>query len=242
MTVSLASGLGLQERDLVAFVGAGGKSSLLLALGRELATTDSRLVMTTTTKMGPDQVPGWTDLCRTQGEVTAALDRRRPAFLVGSVRPSKITGVASELVDRVFDDAVADYVLVEADGARRRLLKAPAPHEPVIPSSATLVVVVANTAAVGRPIHVVAHRPERVASLLGVSVDHVLGPVDVARVLADQSGGLSGVPEPARVVVALTTAGGRDDAGAEVSSRLEPIPRIERVVTVALDRLARPNQ
>jgi probable selenium-dependent hydroxylase accessory protein YqeC len=242
MTASLASRLGLQERDLVAFVGAGGKTSLLLALGRELAARDARLVMTTTTKMGPDQVPAWSELCRTPEEVTAALDRRRPAFLVGSVTPSKITGVASELVNRVFDDAAAAFVLVEADGARRRLLKAPAPHEPVIPASATLVVVVANTAAVGRPIHEVAHRPERVSSLLGVTGDHVLRPVDVATVLSAPTGGLFGVPERARVVVALTTAGGRDDASAEVSSRLEPIPRIERVVTVALDRLARPHQ
>ena len=54
----------------------------------------------------------------------------------------------------------------EADGAAGRFLKAPADHEPVIPAGTTVVVVVAGLKAVGGRIADVAHRPERVASLL----------------------------------------------------------------------------
>ena len=37
MTVALAEQLGLGDRELVAFVGAGGKSTMLFGLGDELA-------------------------------------------------------------------------------------------------------------------------------------------------------------------------------------------------------------
>ena len=57
--------LGLGRSELVAFVGAGGKSSLLLGLGAELSVSGSRVVLTTTTKMGTDQIPGWATVCRT---------------------------------------------------------------------------------------------------------------------------------------------------------------------------------
>ena len=43
-------------------------------------------------------------------------------------------------------------VLVEADAPRGRSLKVPAPHEPVIPASTTLVVVVCALDALGQPL------------------------------------------------------------------------------------------
>jgi molybdenum cofactor cytidylyltransferase len=64
----------------------------------------------------------------------------------------------------------ADLVLVEADGARRRSLKAPADHEPVVPRSASLV---GRARRPRRPGHAVSgplvHRPELVARLTGAS-------------------------------------------------------------------------
>ncbi|MCH8155661.1 MAG: putative selenium-dependent hydroxylase accessory protein YqeC, partial [Proteobacteria bacterium] len=130
----------------VAFVGAGGKSSLLLGLGAELSGSTSSVVMTTTTRMGTDQIPGWATVCRTDREVSAALERGEPVFLVGDIDGEKVIGVAPEVADRVFGIAEVDYLLAEADGARGRPFKAPASHEPVIPTGATLVVVVAGIA------------------------------------------------------------------------------------------------
>ena len=227
--------LGLGRSELVAFVGAGGKSSLLLGLGAELSVSGSRVVLTTTTKMGTDQIPGWATVCRTDGAVSAALERGEPAFLVGDIAGEKVTGVAPELVDRLFATATADYLLAEADGARGRPFKAPAPHEPVIPTATTLVDVVAGIDAIGLPIADVAHRPERVTDLTGRLPDDPVRPVDMARVLADPEGGRRGVPAGARVVVVLTkvSPGLGADAAAAVADRLEAEPNIDRVVTIA---------
>ncbi|MEC6988313.1 MAG: hypothetical protein VXW98_05745, partial [Actinomycetota bacterium] len=48
----LASALNLKERELLALVGGGGKSTLLFQLARSL---DRRTIVTTTTKMGERQ-------------------------------------------------------------------------------------------------------------------------------------------------------------------------------------------
>ncbi len=82
----------------------------------------------------------------------------------------------------------ADVVLVEADGAKRLPLKAPAEYEPVIPPCADAVAAVAGMDAVGQAVGAVCHRPERVCALLGAGAEHVLTPEDVALLLASPGG------------------------------------------------------
>lgn len=193
--------------------------------------------MTTTTRMGAEQVPGWASVCRTRSEVGSVLDGGAPAFVVAQIVGSKVCGIAPELADEL--DQIGDHVLVEADGARGRSLKAPAAHEPVIPSRADVVVVVSGLDAIGRSIASAAHRPHLVAALLGRQVEDVVRPVDVARVLADPNGGCKGVPEAARVVVALTKSGGGPENAAEVAAALGT-SLVERVVVVdTLDETSR---
>lgn len=228
--MSVAEQLGLGSGELVAIVGAGGKSTLLLGLGRELSTAGSSVVMTTTTKMGADQLPDWAVACRTSGEVDSAIAAGQPVFLLEGVDSSKIVGAAAAVVDEAFARRDVDFVLAEADGAAGRLLKAPAQHEPVIPATTTLVVVVVGLGSVGGRIAAVTHRPERVAALLGCGVDHVLEPIDLATVITHPRGGMWHVPDTARVVAALT--GDNEPAASKVRELLAPEPRIERVVVV----------
>lgn len=89
----------------------------------------------------------------------------------------------------------ADVVLVEADGAKRLPLKAPAEYEPVIPSCTDAVAAVAGMDAVGQAVGAVCHRPERVCALLGAGAEHVLTPADAALLLASPQGGRKGVGE-----------------------------------------------
>lgn len=230
LTESLTQRLGVGPRELVAFVGAGGKTTLLLTLGKELAASGSRLVLTTTTKMGASEPSSWAARCLTLDEVRTTLLAGRSALFIGSATGTKLTGFLPDEVDDVFTDLSVDHVLVEADGARKRALKAPAQHEPVIPSESTIVTVVAGLDSVGHPIADVAHRPHLVAALLGGTVDDVLRPADIATVLSHPQGGLAKVPESARVVVALTKA--RGNLADEIEMQLASHSRIERVVVV----------
>lgn len=203
MTPPLAERLGLGDRELIAIVGAGGKSTVLFGLGNELAARGSRVVLTTTTKMERAQVADpacWTDDPRA---IDAAFQKGRPLFVAMDLLPGKVTGPSPEAVDRLFAASIADYMIVEADGARSMSIKAPAEHEPVIPSRSTLVIVVAGIDAVGRSVREVAHRPDRIAALTGLAPDSILTVPDLATILLHPHGGLKRIPDSARVAMAI---------------------------------------
>jgi molybdenum cofactor cytidylyltransferase len=229
VTQDLSQTLGLGPRELVSFVGAGGKSALLLSLGLELSQKH-RVVLTTTTRMGTDQIPSSAVRVNDLDGVRQALLSGKTGFLIGEIDGPKILGVPTPMVNELFGDTDIDYILVEADGARRHAIKAPAEHEPVIPSRTTTVVVVTGLDAVGGRLDEVAHRPQLVSALTGRGLDQKLTPEDVATLIGNRSGGLAGVPDGSRVVVALTNRRRETTVAAEsIREALKNHGRIDRV-------------
>jgi len=125
---------------------------------------------------------------------TSLVDSRRPgassrqARRVGGAAPDKgrrkVRGLPPEWVDDLGLSFPGLTLLVEADGAARKPLKAPAAHEPVIPASADLVLAVAGVDAVGLGLDPASvHRPELIARLTGLRPGERLGPREVATVL-----------------------------------------------------------
>lgn len=234
MTGALSQRLGLARRELVAFTGAGGKSTLMLRLADELVAIGHRVLVTTTTKMGRDQFTEFPSLCESHDleTVRAALARQPLVALITGGDDHKATGPPPEIVDELFRTAPFDYLLVEADGAHGRSLKAPASHEPVIPLATTTVVVLVGADAVDGRVFDVAHRPEQTAVLTGLKVDERLTVEDCIAVLSHPEGGLKGVPPGARVVVAITKSDepGRTQAAARMARMLRSHERISGVV------------
>jgi len=93
-----------------------------------------------------------------------------------------------------------NFVLVEADGAKMKAIKAPADHEPVIPPQTTLVVPLVGMDVLDQPIAEAAHRPRLLASLLGKSLADRLEPADIALLLKHPDGGFKSIPHGARVI------------------------------------------
>jgi probable selenium-dependent hydroxylase accessory protein YqeC len=228
---SLAAEFGIGERELVAFVGAGGKSTLLFRLGDELAERGATVMLTTTTKMGTDQARQVR--CVAPGAVTAAFDAAGPVMVVATDDGHKITGPPPDEITALFATPGLDHVLVEADGARGQSFKTPADHEPVIPSATTLVVIVVGCDAIGRPIAEKCHRPELVAALAGKEANESLDIETMLCVMTHPAGVLRAVPDAARVMVALTKAHeARAGEVAELKGRIDGSGRFERCVVV----------
>lgn len=147
---------------VTAVIGGGGKTTLLRTLGEELSKTHSVLLCTTTKIMPFPGIP-WTDALETLDE----LRKKHRLLCMGTLLPEsgkldRPNASMAELLERF------DYVLVEADGAARRPLKAHAPYEPVIPPEANQTICVVGASAFGRPIAEVVHRPELYTVLAGV--------------------------------------------------------------------------
>ena len=85
--------------------------------------------------------------------------------------------------------ALADYVLVEADGAKGLPLKAHASHEPVIPAGTQRVVLVVGADGFGKPVTDACHRPALYAERAGISMDGIVTPKLAARVIATEAYG-----------------------------------------------------
>lgn len=209
--MDLAGALGLEERELVAFVGAGGKKTAMGRLVGEGETGDRTVGYTTTTHVPPPDLPL---VLASPPDLRGRLeDRSEPvAFAAEQVEnparaAEKLRGYDPVLVDDLFDREVFDWLLVKADGARRRDFKAPAEHEPSIPERSTVVVVAASVRAVGAPLEEsVVHRPERVTALTDLGAGQEITPRAMGTVLASQDGGLKGVPAGSEVILLLNKA------------------------------------
>ena len=224
--------LGLRDRCLVSFVGGGGKTTLLFALGAQLP---SRTLLTTTTRMGIERTGGYpmlvapssTDLQDTFADHDSVLAWR-------AVDDRKALGFSPEAVDAWFAEDAADHIVVEADGARRRPFTAPAPWEPPIPGASTHVVACIGANALGYVIADRLHRPLRVAAAAGCSPYERLTPERAANALTSPIGMLKNVPSDAEFVVAITQVSGDDVLAGELTDELEG--RGVRSITVSLDR------
>ena len=224
--------MSLGERGLVALVGGGGKSTLLFRLGRELAAGGKHVVLTTTTKMGRDQVAEDLRVCETVE--CAAQPSLRPIMLVTGGDTHKITGPQPEELDRLYEERALDFLIVEADGAHGRPLKAPADHEPVVPSLSTTVVIAIGVDAVGMRLDEASHRVERATAFSGLAPDHLLTATDCAAILVHPSGALRTAPEAARVLVAITKVSSPDQqkAAGIIANRVAEHPRVDEAIVI----------
>lgn len=221
--------LRLRRGDVVAVVGAGGKTTLCYRLAQEARAAGWRVLVTTTTHMGT-LAPELTGpvLVEADGAVRERLERvleqaGRATLLGRRVRDDKLSGVAPELVDALAP--LADLTLVEADGARQRSLKTPAPHEPVVPASATLLLVLAALDVVGAPLaEARVHRLELVRVATGRAGDAAVEPGDVAAALRDPRGYPARIRAGLRAGVFLNKAEqpAAWSAAREIAGRLRP--------------------
>ncbi|MAT99674.1 MAG: putative selenium-dependent hydroxylase accessory protein YqeC [Anaerolineaceae bacterium] len=240
--LTLPAAFALQPRDeLIAFVGGGGKTSLLFALG---AALPGRRILTTTTrifaaqmKLAPEVIFATEDIEKSEGKIGDALDRHGTCLVVGEVEGEKARGVPPELPGQWLARPDVDFVLVEADGSRMRPIKAPAAHEPVIPPAATLVVPVVGIDALDGRFSQITHRPELAAELLQWSaIREQLSARDVARLVTHPQGGLKGVPGRARVIpfINKVETAVQLKAARQIAQQILHTPRIDRVIIGAV--------
>jgi molybdenum cofactor cytidylyltransferase len=195
---------------MVAFTGAGGKTSALLRLGRELAAEGWRVIGTTTTRIGAEELLSFpARLAIRAGNlrpeaISRTLSEHGFVFLYERIAGDKVIGIGPGVVDSLLDAVDSDAILVEADGARRLPFKAPHAHEPVVPTATTVLVPVVGIDVVGQPLdaeHV--YNPDAMIAQYGYAEGERIKWPWVASVLRDPTLGLKGLPERARAVALI---------------------------------------
>lgn len=156
---TLAEAFSLKEKEIISLAGGGGKTTLMFALGRELSAPGKGILLTTTTKIWDPEPAGEfarffsPDLEKIREWVRANLERRRYLVVAqGKLEGGKLQGIPIHWVPRLLAIPGVSQVIIEADGAAGRPLKAPREGEPVLPAETTLLVPMAGIDALGRPL------------------------------------------------------------------------------------------
>ncbi len=217
--LTLAKALRLDQipAPRVAFVGAGGKTTALFQTARELAPC----IVTTTTHLGGAWQAAEADEHIIVGEHDSIQDRLHPSgyaqkksvvLVTGAEKKNRLTSLSDDKLNWLAEYCESNSLplLIEADGARSKPLKAPKAHEPVVPNFVDTVVVVAGLSGVGKNL-----AEENVYNADGFSklqvTSHKLQEKTVTaellvNALLHSEGGLKNIPANARKVALLNQA------------------------------------
>jgi len=207
--LELLNALRISHPARVAMVGAGGKTTALFQLARQLKAP---VVVTATAHMGIWQITQADRhlIAESAAELEALWSSRGDVTLVtGRIAGERTHPVSEDTINWLREACDNDNIplLVEADGSRQMPLKAPAAHEPPMPSFANTVVTVAGLSGLGKSLdeeHV--FRPEIFAALGGMEMGAPVTPDALVRVLLHPAGGLKNIPAGARRVALLNQA------------------------------------
>jgi probable selenium-dependent hydroxylase accessory protein YqeC len=252
----LIRSLGLEQARLISLCGAGGKTTLMFALAREFVAAGERVLITTTTKIARDEAEGWLSLAAASAEqvlrnASRLLPDARPeragvviAYSEVSADGRRLIGFAPEVADELAQSGRFDRILVEADGSARKPLKAPAAHEPVIPSTTQALVIVAGINGLGLPLSEDSlFRADIWSRLSGLALGAPVSAESLARCVLSPDGLARGRPATARTILFLNQADTpeRRAEATRVAGFLATAPTngVERVVIGCL--LPQPN-
>ncbi len=279
--MTLLRSLGLRSRHfgILALSGGGGKTTALFALAGELAARGARVLVTTTTRIRDPRtegrrIDGFLEIPDPAGALPGdasglpssgggaesgadAAGGKGPAgrgsvtVLCAGVEDGKLVGVDPGAFPDLDASGRWDAILAEADGAKMRPVKAPAPYEPVWPRGVSTVLGFLGLDCLDRPLDErVAHRPEILGPLVGLPPGGILELGHLLRLVRHREGLFRGAPKEARRILVLNKADLRPDldpetlaaeaaaelaeSGASPPSDGESPARIDRVLVCSL--------
>lgn len=131
----------IKKGDIITVTGAGGKTSLIYLLSEELSKK-GKVLITTTTKIYIPPKEKFESLEIIEERIKIFGDNKN-IFVIGkSILGNKIIGVDYQEIERLKEKF--DYILVEGDGAKEKILKDWNETEPCISPSSTKVIGVIN--------------------------------------------------------------------------------------------------
>lgn len=218
----------MDKKEMICLVGAGGKTSAMFRLARELSAEGKRVLVTTTTAIyypGRDQYDQILISCR---EASDLFDNRSGGVTVFGKSVSsegKLLGVNPEFLDEIFLMGIFDYIIVEGDGSKGRPVKAPAGHEPVIPSRTTRLLGLVGLDCIGKEAgERYVHRPEFFERVTGAKPGDIIDAERIYRLVVHREGLFKAAPALSRKYLLLNKA----DSGMEKKAACHVVKKLKQ--------------
>jgi probable selenium-dependent hydroxylase accessory protein YqeC len=244
-TNMLIDKLHLNRHGIISLIGAGGKTSLMFRLAKELINSGKTVLTTTTTKIfmpDPDKSP----VIIIESTVDELVKKskyylnRYSHFSAGSRYDpviGKLNGFSPNIIDQLWEANLFDWIIVEADGARRKPLKASDSHEPVVPGDTTYLILVTGLDAVGKPLddkHV--HRAKLFAENTGLCIGETVDEQAIATSISIEIKKAETLSHSFFNIVFLNKADtpARTASGEKIAKFLRTNKTIDQIITASL--------
>lgn len=239
---TLIESLDLRAREVISLVGAGGKTTFMSRLAKELLLAGKKVVTTTTTKIlepSSEETPCLfvhSDEEKLKEFVLQHIDQFRHVTLARErLESRKLKGISPELVSVLCNSPEIDMIIIEADGAAGRPVKAPREWEPVIPSRTTLVIGLLGVDGVGKELDEEnLFQAERISQLTGIPMGGMMTCEGMAVLMVHPQGIFKGAPYSSRRVAFINKVDVPEGMkwGREIGEGIlkKGSPQIERVI------------
>jgi probable selenium-dependent hydroxylase accessory protein YqeC len=211
--MDLAEAVDLRHGETTALIGAGGKTTTMFRLAKELRDQGCKVLVTTTTKIFKPTKPHVDRLFLIEDiddflNASAQIDAPVTVGAGHGVNEEgTLLGLPVAWLDRLDQAGKYDAILIEADGAASRLFKIPSESEPVIPPSCRLTIWLMAIKILGKALDPEwVHRAERVAQLIGAAPGAVMTEELVLNLVEHPAGCLKGIPSASRKVALINQA------------------------------------
>ena len=176
----------LKKDKIITLVGAGGKTSTIFEIGKELSSLNKKTIITTTTHMGFDKdfilIEKDNDIKRIEKILT-----ENNLIKVGKKESEyKVKSLDFDLLKKIIE--LGDFILIEGDGSKNLPLKAPKDNEPVIIKETNLVIGVMGFDSINKKIKDICHRPNLVSKLLSKDIDKIIDYKDLVKIAEHKNG------------------------------------------------------
>lgn len=194
----------LEQPAVVSFCGGGGKTSSMLTLARELKALGKSVLVATTTKIFIPTLDEYDQLVITDdvSKIESLQERKGKITVIapGVVYPKlKLDSISFDILDRIRSRQLFQFILIEADGAQCRPIKAPANHEPVIYPDTNIMVGVTGFDSYHKELtEKWVHRPERLIKITDQQMGDVISENTYLKLTQSPLGLFKGAPKQAK--------------------------------------------
>ncbi|KMT22080.1 selenium cofactor biosynthesis protein YqeC [Clostridium cylindrosporum] len=164
-------GINTKKSCMISFVGGGGKTSHMFTLAKELKNF-GRVLVTTTTKIFLPSKDEYDNLIVLDNESNEIFNESIDGITLLAKEinsENKVVGVDKTILDDIYIKGLYKFILVEADGAKCKPLKAPKEGEPIIPSKTNINIGIIGFDALDKKVEDVCFRDDIFTSITGKS-------------------------------------------------------------------------
>jgi probable selenium-dependent hydroxylase accessory protein YqeC len=178
----------LSKCEIISFVGAGGKTTTIEKLSKELSIHGKKVLVTTSTAMFNPNMAIYDQVFIGSFPKDYIPKAQSVTFYADTTIGLKVKCLDLKMLEEIIALNIFDYVLIESDGSREKPIKAPNDTEPVISKYTTKTVGVIGLDSLNQPIKKICHRPEIFCKLTDKSIDDFVDIDSIVRLVKSSQG------------------------------------------------------